>query len=461
MKPSAAARDLPTTGAPGLVLLGLGPGDPGLLSGPARAALLRAERLWTDAPGHPALGPAGAAPAALPADPSAVAGLLVAAAAFEPVTCAVLGDPHLDAAALLGALAEEAQRAGLPLAIHRGVAWWPEALAAVGDEGLAPASLARTGLQTASAASLISRNHPDLDPGRPGLIDLAGLTAEGAARLARLLAVAYGADHPLWWLLWRTPGKAALATTVGGMADGTPAGARLLLVPALPRYHSWLDLAEVVAHLRAPDGCPWDKEQTHESLRPYLLEEAYEAVEALDARDWPAFCDELGDLLLQVVLHAQVAVEAGRFALRDVLAAITGKLIRRHPHVFGEVRADTAEEVLVNWEALKQAERAAKDGAATASVTDPLQGVPRAMPALARAQLMLRKGRRVPDLAALLPRADGAALPMLLARFQAHPDEAALAELLWQLTAQAQTQGLDAEEALRGRLRRFADPPLT
>lgn len=453
------SRPLHAAGAPGLVLLGLGPGDLDLLSAPARAALLRADRLWTDVPGHPALGPSGAAPVALPAEPAAAAALLVAAAAVGPVTCAVLGDPLLDAPVLAGALTDRARRAGLPLATLRGVAWWPDALAEAGADGAPPSGLTLAALQTAVASSLLARNHPDLDPGRPGLVHLSGLSGAGAARLAALLAVAYGADHPLWWLVWRPRRPLALATTVGALADSMPADARMLLVPSLPPDRSWSELVEVVAHLRAPDGCPWDREQTHESLRPYLLEEAYEAVEALDARDWPAFCDELGDLLLQVVLHAQVAVDEGRFALRDVLAAITGKLIRRHPHVFGEARADTAEEVLANWESLKRAEREAKDGAAAVAVTDPLLGVPRAMPALARAQLMLRKGRRVSDLAALLPPADGSALPELLACFQDRPDEAGLAELLWQLAARAQASGLDAEEALRRRLRGFTEAP--
>lgn len=458
MDPSVAPPALPADGAPGLILLGLGPGDPGLLSRRAAAVLARADRLWTDAPGHPGLAGATVAPTVLPADARTAADRLTAAAATGPVTCAVLGDPRLDGPALTAALEDASGQARLALEVQPGAAWWPEVLAAL-DASLSSAGPAFAGLQLQSAERLLARRHPDLDPGRPGLIHVAGLTRRDAARLGSLLATAYGADHRLSWLVWPPESAAASATTVAALADGLPAGARQLLVPPLAPEQSWLELVAVVAHLRAPDGCPWDKEQTHESLRPYLLEEAYEAVEALDARDWPAFCDELGDLLLQVVLHAQVAVEEGRFALRDVLAAITGKLIRRHPHVFGELKADTAEEVLVNWEALKREERAAKDGAAAVAVTDPLQGVPKAMPALARAQLMLRKGRRVPDLAALLPPANGADLPALLARFQDRPDEAALAELLWQLAARAQAQGLDAEEALRGRLQRFAHPP--
>ncbi len=248
---------------------------------------------------------------------------------------------------------------------------------------------------------------------------------------------------------------------------------------------AWTELLAVVARLRAPDGCPWDREQTHQSLRPYLLEEAYEAAEALDAEDWPAFCDELGDLLLQVVLHAQVAVEGGRFAIGDVVAGLTDKLIRRHPHVFGDATAADAAEVLVNWEALKRAERAAKSPAgaltsgssagpsvgptpapdasgATAPPADEasaawsaLAGIPKAMPALARAQLILRKARRQPVLAAQLPPASVEDLPALLERTLAGARDADLAELLWRLASWAQDAGLDAEEALRGHLARL------
>jgi tetrapyrrole methylase family protein/MazG family protein len=116
-------------------------------------------------------------------------------------------------------------------------------------------------------------------------------------------------------------------------------------------------LVEVMAHLRAPNGCPWDREQTHRSLRKYMLEEAYEAVEAIDAGDAEALCEELGDVLLQVVFHAQVAREAGGFDMHEIVRVITEKLVRRHPHVFGDVSAPTAADVTRNWEAIKQTEK--------------------------------------------------------------------------------------------------------
>jgi tetrapyrrole methylase family protein/MazG family protein len=138
-------------------------------------------------------------------------------------------------------------------------------------------------------------------------------------------------------------------------------------------------MAAISARLRAPDGCPWDREQTHLSLRPYLLEEAYETLDAIEHGTPPELAEELGDLLLQVILHAQFAAEAGAFDLTDVYRSITGKIVRRHPHVFGATEVSGVAQVLSNWETIKAGERAERgkkdDG--------PFGGVARALPALA------------------------------------------------------------------------------
>ena len=123
---------------------------------------------------------------------------------------------------------------------------------------------------------------------------------------------------------------------------------------------SFEKLVSIMAQLRSAEGCPWDKEQTHITLRPYLIEEAYEVLEALDLGDDQSFKEELGDLLLQVVFHAQIAAEEDRFTIEDISQHIVDKLIRRHPHVFGDVEANTAGEVLNNWEKIKQQERGNK-----------------------------------------------------------------------------------------------------
>ena len=152
---------------------------------------------------------------------------------------------------------------------------------------------------------------------------------------------------------------------------------------------SFEKLLGVCRRLRGPEGCPWDREQTHASLRPYLLEEAYEVLDAIDHADADALRDELGDLLLQVVFHSELAGETGAFTIADVANAIAAKLVRRHPHVFGDVAVRDASDVMRNWREIKAAERAAKSAAKTGDTGQPagvLDGVPRALPALARAQ---------------------------------------------------------------------------
>ncbi|MBV6432893.1 MAG: Nucleoside triphosphate pyrophosphohydrolase [Bryobacteraceae bacterium] len=141
-----------------------------------------------------------------------------------------------------------------------------------------------------------------------------------------------------------------------------------------------------MARLRAPGGCPWDREQTFDSIKPYTLEETYEVMEAIDNRDWRALAEELGDLLLQAVFHAQMAAEEGHFTIEDSLQAINEKLIRRHPHVFGDGNAKTSDEVKVRWDEIKQQEK--KDRGEQRGMLD---GVPRAMPALVEAQQISSK----------------------------------------------------------------------
>ena len=148
-------------------------------------------------------------------------------------------------------------------------------------------------------------------------------------------------------------------------------------------------LRAIMAGLRAPDGCPWDREQTLESLRPYLLEEAYEVLEAIDSGDPAQHCDELGDLLLQVVFQSQLRAEDDDFDFDDVATAIADKLVRRHPHVFGDTEAETPDEVVRNWEAIKRRERGAEPAARSA-----IDGVSDGLPALMKAQEYQRKAAK-------------------------------------------------------------------
>jgi MazG family protein len=154
----------------------------------------------------------------------------------------------------------------------------------------------------------------------------------------------------------------------------------------IPADHGFAAFVELMARLRAPDGCPWDRKQTAASLKPYVLEEAYEVVGAIEQGSQPEICEELGDLLLQVVFQACVAEEAGHFAIADVVRGIHEKLVRRHPHVFGDASAADADEVVTNWERIKQAEKAGR------SV---VEGVDPRLPALQRAWRMQKKVAKV------------------------------------------------------------------
>jgi nucleoside triphosphate diphosphatase len=159
---------------------------------------------------------------------------------------------------------------------------------------------------------------------------------------------------------------------------------------------------QIMARLRAPGGCPWDREQTFDTIKPYTLEETYEVLEAIDNRDWPELTGELGDLLLQVLFYSQMASEAGHFSVDDVLDRLSNKLVDRHPHVFGEVKADTPAEVLRNWEALKWEEKkkrvAAGSGGSAANAEDAqsvLSGVSSKMPALLEAHKLSSRAAHV------------------------------------------------------------------
>lgn len=149
------------------------------------------------------------------------------------------------------------------------------------------------------------------------------------------------------------------------------------------------DFLDIMDRLRAPDGCPWDKVQTHESLKKCMLEEAYEAVDAIENQDMPNLCEELGDVLLQIVFHAKIAGETGDFDIGDVIDGISRKMIQRHPHIFSDAVAETPEAVLDNWEEIKKKEKQYK------SQTEVLKSVPASMPALMRAEKVQSKAAKV------------------------------------------------------------------
>jgi len=215
---------------------------------------------------------------------------------------------------------------------------------------------------------------------------------------------------------------------------------------SLPEDLSKFDaLVEIIAWLRAPDGCPWDREQTHQTLRGNLLSECYEVMEALDEGDTDKLCEELGDLLLQIALHAQVARDNGEFEIGDVVKSIATKIVRRHPHIFGSTKVKDAEEVMHNWEELKREER--QEGASM------LEGVPKSMPSLGYAYEIQRRVARVgfdwEDTEGVI---DKLVEEVKELREAGSPEERAqeYGDLFFTLANIPRREGVDPEVALRG-----------
>jgi tetrapyrrole methylase family protein/MazG family protein len=230
----------------------------------------------------------------------------------------------------------------------------------------------------------------------------------------------------------------------------TPHG--LLVEPLRPLEHgSYLEAMQYVTQrLRAPNGCPWDREQDHKSIRSYLLEETYETLDALDSGDAAKLAEELGDLLMQVLLHAEIARQQGDFDLRDVVLGISQKLVRRHPHVFGDVQADSSGQVLANWDEIKKQERPASQSI--------LDSVTLAMPALAYAQEVseraARQGFEWPDIGGVVDKIREEIQELAEARNTAEVvDE--FGDLLFSLVQVARWKGFEAEDALRQANRKF------
>ena len=215
-------------------------------------------------------------------------------------------------------------------------------------------------------------------------------------------------------------------------------------------------LVKIMRQLRSPGGCPWDLKQTHQTLKPYLIEEAYEVLDAIDDGDDGEICEELGDLLLQIVFHAQIAREEKRFDVEDVAAAISEKLIRRHPHIFGDATVDGADQVVANWEAIKASEKEQKG-----KDTSVLEGVPRHLPALLRARCVQERAAKVgfdwshSGEIARKTREEVDEFLQAVAAEDAEKIEEELGDLLFSHVNMARFLGICPEEALRKTIRKF------
>lgn len=324
------------------------------------------------------------------------------------------------------------------------------------------------GYQWVPARRLAEAYHPTVEVELPLLVT--ELTAEISwQRLQQTLANAYPATHGVALLhcsLERQPVVHAMtiadlsADTAHQFAQGESSETQplVLCLPPLPPGSSFSALQAIVAHLRSPVGCPWDREQTLLSMRHDLLGECVEVMEAIDQEidgsdNSPHIAEELGDLFMAGVLILQIAIDHRRFHLADAMQSIVTKLIRRHPHVFGEAEVDGVDAVWANWDAIKRQEKLDKGQA----IGHPLDGVPAALPALEKARALQSKAQK----ANLLDRNTLAAqLPTQLAAVRdaitnGVLDENKLGALLWTLVAVAHRAGINAEDALRSTCVRF------
>jgi tetrapyrrole methylase family protein/MazG family protein len=460
----------------GITIVGLGPGGSNLWTEDARRVLASAQELWLRTARHPGLetlrdcGKTQIHSFDSWYDEASdftslydrIADHIVTLGAREEgIVYAVPGSPMVGEATV-PRIRSQAAVAGLPVTIIPGLSFIEPTLAALGLDAL-------DGLQIADAAQLATMHHPPLDPDHPALIAQL-YSRRQAAQVKLTLMNAYPDDHLV--VLVRAAGtdKEQVLKCPLFELDRQPSIDHLvtLYLPAMPHASGLPTFQESIAHLRAPDGCPWDREQTHQSLRPYLLEECHEVLAALDADDLNALREELGDLLLQIILHAQIATEMGEFQMADVIGKVDAKIRRRHPHVFGDVAVNGIEDVLSNWDAIKRAERAAhthsrpevEDNAqgrkpAHESILD---GVPLAMPALARAQLISQKAVRVgfewPNLGGVLEKLAEEAREVADAQTP-EEREAEIGDLLFVTVNLARWLGVDAESALRSTNERF------
>jgi len=362
----------------------------------------------------------------------------------EGVLYAVPGHPLVGEASVHRILAL-AQEKGVPVRIVAGMSFLEAVFSLLRVDPL-------DGLQIGDAATLASRLHPGLNPNTPALIgQLYSRTV--ASDLKLTLMNLYPDDHPVT-LIQRAGAPEAKTRTIPlhelDHEEGTHPLSHLtsLFIPPLSAPTSFAYLQDIVARLRSPDGCPWDREQTAQSLRPFLLEETYEALEALDLEDMERLREELGDLLLEVLLQVQIAAEGGEFKMPDVLRGIIAKLIRRHPHVFGEVEATTPGEVISHWQEIKREEGQLAEG--------PFADLPLTMPALARAQRI----QQVAPARGLTTEMDEAELLARvkkdfeeLSQLKTTEAEEIWGRLLFDLVALASLKGVDAESALRKAVR--------
>jgi len=453
-------RDQQNASKSGIILMGLGPGDPGLLTREALAWLEQINTLVLRTKQHPTV-------EALPDHLELVSfdEVYEAFESFEEVyetiisrvlemgrkpdgvTYAVPGHPFV-AEATCPEILKRAEGEGIPVKVIHGLSFLEPTFRALGIDPF-PNLIMIDAMQVGISQT------PGFPPSSPALVAQI-YSREVASEVKLTLMAAYPDDHPVTLVHGAGTESEVIEDLPLHAIDKSPHLGLLssLYIYPLAETSSFESFQEIIAKLRAPGGCPWDREQTHLSLRPFLLEETYEALDALDREDMTDLEEELGDLLLQIVLHAQIATEDGDFNIHQVIDGVGQKLIRRHPHVFSEVKVSGVSGVIRNWEAIKAEERG-ENGTSTKEGL--LDGVPRALPALSQAQEIIERVGRV-NFSLLLEQGTPEIMRQKLEDLEAADEIESMdtiGELLLATVALAYRNEVDAESALRERLRRF------
>ncbi len=381
-----------------ITIIGLGPGSAEHLTRRAWRILERARTVYLRTMQHPCVGDLPAQLELVSFDGAYQAHdqfedvyaeisrrILEIAARDGEVIYAVPGDPTVGEATV-SAIQLDASDAGLPVEIVHGLSFIEPCLAQMGIDAL-------DGLQVHDALAVAAQYHPPLNPALPALLAQV-YSRDVASQLKLTLMNQYPDDLPVKLIHSAGDPAATIEEVALYLIDRSDSigVTTTLFLPALGELTSFEALQNLIAHLRSAEGCPWDREQTHKSLRPFLIEEAYEVLETLDAADPAALGEEMGDLLLQILLHTQIAIDDGEFMMTDVLRQLNEKLIHRHPHVWGDVEIDGDPAQLSRiWQAAKAAEKTGQDAAAVSL----LDGIPTGAPALFVAQRYSARAAKV------------------------------------------------------------------
>jgi tetrapyrrole methylase family protein/MazG family protein len=443
----------------GITLLGLGPGNPKYLTNEAMQWLTGVVEVYISDPRHPAL-------SAFPANVKIinledlvplkggdqdrtqqhVDRILEIGKRTDGITFADMGHPCRDS--VIGReVFRQAAEQDIPIKVVAGLSWSELVIQMTGH-------LPPTQLTILNAQDLIGRHMPGFPPNHAAVISPVD-TTETSAELQQILLNVYPPEHPL--TLIQAAGQEVKTESV--KLDKLDKCSCLssytsLYIEPMDENSAFESFQEIVARLRAPDGCPWDREQTHESLRQHLLEESYETLEAIDSGNRNDLREELGDLLLQIVLNAQIAGENKHFNMAQVIDGISTKLINRHPHVFGDFKVEGVGGVLKNWEKLKEAERQ-QNGNQKKGLLD---GAPASLPALAYSHEIQDRAARVgfdwPEIEGVIAKVHEELEEVLAAKTDADR-EGEIGDLAFAVVNLARWLKVDPESALRGSNQRF------